>query len=431
MTLAALLLSAACTPTAGDKPIPTDAPTADVCKAPKSGPTLHPASTLSADEVWTADASPHIVSGTLSVRAPLTIEPCAVVQLDAGANIEVRDAGILDAQGALGRPVTIGQKTAGARWSSISVSSPATAKLSYTDVSGGGDTNSDRASLSIVGPGTPTPVLFVDHVSVSDSKGYGISLTTQGAFADGSQELTVTTAGAADPTYQYPINISANAIGSLPTGVYTGNAIDMIEVRTDYVSTDNTIHDRGVPYMVGGVAGGSGDLSVGLTNAPSPTLTIEPNVEMHFTKDARFSIFGEVAPGASLVANATGAAPIKLLAADPGTPWGGVRFGTHISPTNLMQNVEIDHAGGASSASDHSCTQSHKDDAAILLFGQPTTAFITGCTISNSARNGICDGWDGSPLPMASFNTFVNIAGCDEAANPGPMHNCATPKLCP
>src|SRR5262249_49775692 len=82
-------------------------PTRSQCAVAKNGPTKHPAKTLTADETWSADDSPHIVDTWFIVRAHLTIEPCAVIQLAADAYIQIDTPGVLDARGSERKAVSI------------------------------------------------------------------------------------------------------------------------------------------------------------------------------------------------------------------------------------------------------------------------------------------------------------------------------------
>ena len=79
------------------------------------------------------------------------------------------------------------------------------------------------------------------------------------AFADGSQALTITGAGIEDSTHPYPLDINLQALSSIPSGTYTSNGTDEILIHGDSprasLDVDATMHDRGVPYHLGG--GGS------------------------------------------------------------------------------------------------------------------------------------------------------------------------------
>ena len=437
VSLALLLLGCGSDSPTGGRDAGTDGAIANQCPTPTSGPTMHPFTTLAADATWTAEGSPHVIgpgSGTFSVRAHLTLEACAVVELGGHTGIQVDNGGVLEALGTEGRFVTITQHTEGTRWDTLSIRSTGQARLTWTLIGGGGDNNGDHANVSVLGAGTHpfAPLLYVDHVGVAAAKGNGISFLQNAGFVDGSQALVVQGSGAEDTTNVYPVSISSNALGSLPDGDYTGNAADLIHIMTDSIVEDVTLHDRGVPYMVGG-GGPSGDLTVGIANQPLATLTIEPGVEMHFLKEARFGIspgIGDFTSTGALIAVGTAARPIVLTAAGA-DHWGGVRFSTLIDPRNRMEEVIVDLAGAASGASSHSCTMSSIDDAAILIFNQPPPTLLTGCTISNSARNGITSDWRGTPVDFTAQNTFTNLVGCAQSVAKDVNGACVMPIQCP
>lgn len=84
-----------------------DTAAASSCAIP-TGPRTSHEGILTADERWTAAASPHVVTFDMTVRtgATLTLEPCAVVTIKKGYAIVVE--GHLVAAGSALQPVDIG-----------------------------------------------------------------------------------------------------------------------------------------------------------------------------------------------------------------------------------------------------------------------------------------------------------------------------------
>lgn len=121
------------------------------CPAPSSGPTSHTGD-VALNEVWTAAASPHLVTGDVSVRggAKLVIEPCAEVRVAKGKHIRVAypgtpNTGSLVAEGTAEHPIRI-SGIDGARWASLFVHAPGTARLAHVSFEGGGGGDFDEAS---------------------------------------------------------------------------------------------------------------------------------------------------------------------------------------------------------------------------------------------------------------------------------------------
>src|SRR4051812_31256546 len=61
-------------------PVPPTEAGVSACPKATGGPTEHQG-TITADETWTADKSPHIIVNDTQISAKLTIEPCAEVLL--------------------------------------------------------------------------------------------------------------------------------------------------------------------------------------------------------------------------------------------------------------------------------------------------------------------------------------------------------------
>ncbi len=433
----------ACSPSPSTSDAGPDVVTAS-CAAPTGGPTTHAGGTISANETWTAAASPHLLTGdeTIAKGTTVTIEACATVQIAEGHYIYVN--GSLVAQGTTSGPITIGQQTTGKRWTSIEITDPGTVDLAYTTISGGGGLTNQTHGATLRVHGTtatgPTPFVKVDHVTIQDSAGYGIEMDGLGAFVSGSQALTISTSGIEDTAHPYPLGMNTQAMTSIPTGTYTGNGKDEIQIHSDspraLLDVDATMHDRGVPYHVGG-GGTNTVLDVGKDNGLA-TLTIEPNVTVRFEKDGQF-IVGHFSnnnpPEGVLVAQGTQAQPITLtsaLAAPAPGDWMGILFTNTISGSDRLDFVNIDYAGGSCSCVVGCIPQNMTSDAAIIFFNQPPDGMITNTSISHSKMHGIDRAWDGTSTPSFLSNvTFTDIAGCRETVPRDTNNACPQTIPCP
>jgi hypothetical protein len=433
--------------------VPADTGMMLSCSPPTSGPTMHPAGTLMTDTTWTAAGSPHVVLGDLTVTTSvtLTIEPCAEVQITPNHYLYIR--GNILARGNAQQGIRIDQAHSGVRWAQIEIESTAHVDLAYVAIEGGGGLINSTAGAAVFVRGEDivpikTPIK-VDHVTISDAPGVGITLGDTAGFASGSTDLTITHVGSAPRigslSGPYPLRINLNAVDTIPVGSYTGNGKDELWIVGDSpsssLSVDATLHDRGVPYHVGG-NGANPDLRVANDRGPAVTLTIEPGVEVRMERDARFEIghfTGNSPPVGVLVAVGTMDKPIRFTAAStaavPGF-WSGLRYVNTLSPNNRLEHVTVAYAGGDCGCSGFSCGPTLRtgvdDEAAIILFNHAPSAFITGCSIEHSAAHGITRGWNGpADVSFADINTFTDVAGCKETYPIPLMTGCPNPPPCP
>lgn len=407
------------------------------CKAP-AGPGVEHSGTIAADETWRAEDGPHIVTFGIDVAdgAKLTIEPCAQVRVRAGYSIVVE--GSLVAEGTATRPIELVADDPAQPWGFLQVFAPGTMSLAYASIDdAGGEPTNAYAAIEARGDQLlpAQEVLHVDHVTVNRSSNYGVSLRAGGAFTKDSHDLVVTGSKKA------PLRILPRLASNVPTGTYTGNALDAIVVETesygDVTLEDVTLHDRGVPYRIGGEVTMGGFVVRG-ESAPV-TLTIEPGVVMSFVEsDAAWLEIDNGTAGAALVAAGTADEPIVFTSASA-TPaagdWVGVVFDGVPDPKSVLDHVEIRFAGGPSYADSHHCEPDGKfsidENAAVSFYGQPATQLVTNTLVSDSGRIGINLAYDGSFVDFAPGNEFVNVPGCKVSWPRNPDGSCPASSPCP
>jgi hypothetical protein len=440
-SIGAALFAPGCTDTSGSvsQTPAADASAADTsvastCTPPTGEGTTHAA--VAADETWTAASSPHVVDTSLAIAADrtVTVEPCAVVRMKSGAAFVVE--GKLSAEGAADRPIRFERGDSASPWKTIEARKGAELRFAYVTIEGGG--SDDGATLDIRGDQdvATQPIFFVDHVTVKDSGSLGVLVREGGGFAPGSQELTVT--GSAT----FPISIWGRAAGTLPSGTYTGNAIDEIVLPAiggrDDVKEDTTLANRGVPYRIGGNDGGKSFAIAGAASAP--LLTIEPGVTLRFEKEARLLVDSNgSSPAGALRAVGTAEKPIVFeSAADvpAAGDWVGIVVEGTPDPRTTITHAKVSHAGGASQISSYGCpspgTSSFANEGAILFIGgEPASAVVTSTAITDSAGEGIVRGWTGTPVDFLPTNTFTNVARCNQTFPKPSADVCPEPAPCP
>lgn len=460
------LTALACSPSAEPTPAGvTDSATPDtepvaVCPAP-TGPAVEHGGDITADETWAAGQ--HHVRSSVTLRAgvTLTIAPCAIVKLDADTNITIDDeAKSLVAVGSATQPIVFERNDATRAWGAIVAWAPATARLGYATLRGGGTTTTtnvlgaaESAGATLVArnqTGAAKDLLSVDHVTVEGSTGLGVMLDSAG-FLAGSTDLVVTGSGS------YPVYLGAAYATNLPKGTYTGNAkpsflLQSIGVAAydnrDPVLTNATIPERGLPYQVGLEGGSIISVGDGRSESPKATLTIEPGVELRFLAGGSekgqllvraHSIAGKWEAQGTLIANGTEGKPIVFTSsADTKAPgdWQGLYFEHVADPRDSVQFARISYAGGESTSTgvckaSMGATNYDADCSVILwLDDAPSNAFITNTRIENGRGCGIYRAWRGSSVDFTATNTFTSIAGCDQS-NVAPLTgDCDTTGPC-
>lgn len=410
-----------------------------MCPTPTDGPTHH-ADDIIGEEVWTAQAGPHIVDATLRIRdgARLVIEPCARVELAENAGLQVAfpgtpTTGALVARGEPERPIEFAGFD-GARWGHILAHAPGTVELAHVVLQGGGGDEEHGATLVARGArALPTePLILAQHVTVRDSLGAGVVVFDKASFDPRSDALVVVESG--NDSHPFPIEVDEHAMGSIPAGTYTGNAVDAIFVDPlDSLREDARLRDLGVPYRVGDSP--QDDLVVGGGDARVTTLSIDPGVRLEFHRDTALVI--ERATGAfpalgALVANGTVAAPIVFSSAEsspaPGD-WIGLWLGGQVAPTTRISHSRIEYAGAECGCVLLTCSQTEGTEGAVIMTQPPDTAFVTDSVISHSAGNGFVLGYDGPLVDFAGVNGFDDVAWCDvtlprDGQCPDPLPSC-------
>lgn len=434
------------TPHTNDPP-PPPAP-APTCKPPTAGPTIHKGGDVAANEVWTADGSPHIVERTVNIRnnATLTIEPCAEVRVAKGQYIHVAfpitpNTGTLIAEGTEHQPIKIVADKEGEAWASLSIRAPGTASLKYVTFEGGGGGDfQDNTTIAAYGDleDGADPILAVDHVTIQKSIGAGVFMVNGAVFKQGSRDLTIRQSGS--QAVPYPIEIEEHGLDTLPTGDYTGNRKDEIQVNPAGGRTagsgllaDGTVHDRGVPYRVGTSVGDSLKIG-GRTDGRLVTLTIEAGVVMKFHRGSALKVqhFTNQEPStAALRALGTAAKPIVLTSAEdapqPGD-WMGIWFGGVPGPTNQIDHVRVEYAGGDCGCVLNTCSAIAQHEGAIIFTAQPPSSFITNTELRSISGHGITQGFDGVFVDFRPTNNFDGVAGCAQTLPRNLTTSCPAPK---
>ncbi|MBZ0117234.1 MAG: hypothetical protein K8H88_09580, partial [Sandaracinaceae bacterium] len=228
---------------------------------------------VSRDATWRALGAPYLLESGLEVThdastATLTIAAGASLRFNTDTRLSVAARGALRVEGSQQAPVTLGS------------SSPAPAPGSWQGVQIYGDSQRERTRLSwtvIEHAGTNEGAIWIgedarvtiDHTTVRGSQGPGLYVADGGQLAR-FEGNTIT--GGRDVV----MSLAPNAVGAIGNGNYTGNARDVIVVRSGRADADATWRSLGIPYVIAGleIAADEGR-SARVTVAAGATLRIE------------------------------------------------------------------------------------------------------------------------------------------------------------
>jgi hypothetical protein len=432
-------------------------PATSAC-APSGTPVVHQGS-IASSERWASGI--HLVSSSVSLaqNVVVTVESCSEVRLAPDASIDVTNNGArLVASGTEARPIRFVRSDASRAWGRIALRTGSLASLSYTTLEGGGGPTSDLRNAEFLGSTIASQAdaeqlpqtLEVDHVTVRGSTGVGITMIAS-RFTTASTNLTVTTSGS------HPIYLGADALSELPTGAYTGNAVDEILLHDCNVAAysnnrdvvrDTVAHNRGVPYRVSLEGASSAHFRVGdgrETGPGSVTFEIEAGVTMRFTRtpaNSGISALGRMVSGSwvsqgALRVMGTQSSPVTLTsaAASPmAGDWMGLYFKDVVHARTRIEHAVIDYAG-SDSGSRGVCPMDGRTnidaDSAVIIFLQPEqtpSALMSNTTIRNSAGGGVYrHWWTESNVDFTAGNTFESLMGCRQSSLPATRGGCPMP----
>ena len=115
--------------------------------------------------------------------------------------------------------------------------------------------------------------------------------------------------------------------------------------------------------------------------------------------------------------------------------WWGIWFGDVPTAISKIDQAHVEYAGGTSATGSGSCADNSEvnNDAAIRIFGVPSSEFVTNTTILSSKTNGIDRGWrsDSPTVEFLPMNTFTDVALCKQTFAPSAANVCPMAVPCP
>jgi hypothetical protein len=446
------ILAAACsgpdtTPTldAGTDAGAGDSGMTPTCPAPPSNIVKHTGNTAAGvTEVWKAAEGIHLQASDRSIYGTLVIEPCAEVRLGDDVTLSLWDNGILKIGAQGGGLVTVDAENPAKPWHVLYSVKPTTRmEITNAVLKNGGNTGPNGGGAIYVrgaglrGEPPTSTVLLVDNVRVENSATYGIQIDSNGAFDPASKNLTIT------GSKKSPIALFAKAMGSIPTGLYTGNTNDWFQVDgggtgKEVIDADTTWVDRGLPIVP------PGGLRIE-KNQGNAALTVEAGVVVQMREPTAYKITvgsSQKSPEGALIVLGTAAKPVTFRGRGKANDWAGIGFYGAVDPRSHFDHVVIEDVGGDDSTIGLECLTvdslpkpadagsggirffiPNEDD--VLL----REDFLRNSTIRRSGSNGVLPNFHpGNGLNFCTGNNvFEDIALCGQT--PFPVFTSGTKNL--
>ncbi|MBM4357547.1 MAG: hypothetical protein FJ096_05490 [Deltaproteobacteria bacterium] len=298
-------------------------------------------------------------------------------------------------------------------------------RLAHVTLEGSAASTNSNGSylLRLAGIGErASQLLHVDHVTLRDGHGGGIFVSGAGLFTKDSTDLTVTGMRALEGLREdtnmpltAPIHFDdAQAASTLPSGQFTGNAIDHVAVGvfgsggTQIDEGTHTWRYLGVPYYM---------ISMLFLGGPSgPTLTIEAGTTLKWTTGEGNSNRGGIDVGygddaGPLLVKGTADRKVTMegVTEDPGA-WEGIEFFPNGAASRL-DHLVVRHTGNGSSTSVDNCANPTVQWARFAVGVNftdepgkvPDASMIRNTTIKDALPDtaGIARGW------------VADLAACD------------------
>jgi hypothetical protein len=340
------------------------------------------ASKVSHDCSWKAIGVPFHLDGGLQVTKVLTLEAPNTILMAADQTFAVDgDEGALAAVGTAAKPIlfTAEQKQRGF-WGGLVFGSSNNAKnaLDYVTVEYAGATKSDSTNGAVKAIADSHGVtLSMSNTTVRESQGYGL-------YLGGSAEMPVFAANTFTSNTLGPASVDSRVAGLLDTASkYTGNDVDEITVRSQWLDLNPVWHFLGVPYHF------TSHLTV---NVP---WTVEAPNTLIMPQDGWISVDGD---GAALTAAGTADKPILFTAETKQRGfWSGVVFNGGNNTANKLDYVTVEYAGSTKSDSKNAAVKAIADSHGVTLSMTHTTLhesqgygfFLTGSGVLPAFANNI------------------------------------------
>lgn len=399
-----------------------------------SGLVLTHSNNIAASETWVGGGVTHRIPNSISItgNAVVTIEPCAIVELGPGVWLTVRDNARLVSAGTSATSFVVFRRSnPNQPWGTLRGYTPTSLiNLRWTYLQGGGA--GGGATISVIGTGYGSPlkrVLRTVQVVIEASQGVGVLLDANAAFTTNSKALQIR------GSIGRPLHTTMMALGSVPTGTYTGNGTDEILIHGPgaNVFANTIVKSLGVPVRIP-----FSSMYIGpVAPATKPVkLTLKPGVVFKFPRMGgqpgalmTFGTNGNAPNNRVGILHAVGTAKKRIVFTSGETnpapgDWRGIWLNT--ATGSKLSYFDVNYAGGTNGIQSNNCRPYGTEDQAALIVGSfsdqyvPPSTMMTHSRISQSAGHGINAMWLAGTYDapdLTATNTFSNIMGCQQTFN--------------
>lgn len=316
----------------------------------------------------------YFIEGNWTINSNVTIEPGTVIEMSAGARINVNSTGSLTAIGTSSEKIIIrGAQSTPGYWDYIRFNDANNTKneLSHVIVQDGGGNNSWNASVYCYNGGR----LKINNTTIKDGSNYGFIVYSADFELDEFSNVTIEncTVGAAV--------IQANDMGNIEgNSTFTGNGKNYYEVNGGTISLPQTWKKTNAPFFMNNKTTIESDV------------TVQPGATFLMGASARMDI------NSTGSLNAVGTASERItFDGEQSTKgyWEYIRFNGSNNTKNEFQYVDISYGGGNSSW-----------DASLYLYNN--SYFTLGnSSINNSQSWGLVDYNNNNTFNDDGNNTFT------------------------
>ena len=358
-----LLFAAACDPTVPPLPV-----------------IEHEGGTIDAPETW--EAATHLLKGSLTLNATLTVPACSVIKMPNAGTITVTTNGALKLLGTANCPVRV--------TSSKSTGSPGDWQyLEFYTGSVGPENVIQHAIIEFGGADAYGAIWLDGGASLEVSNTVLQQNRGAGLFAENDAELRNFNGNSFIGNRGFAMVAGVNVAGDLYPGTFTDNGTQAVKLTGGTIEVNDTWRPIGVPFVAESFSIEAASGSATLTIAAGTTVKMEPNTSITVSNNGGLTLAG------------TAAAPVTLTsskAAPAAGDWVEIDFyGNSIDNSNVISHAVIEYAGGTG-------------NYGALWLQNGASVAINNTTIRNSSAAGIYVADDDARLRGFVDNTIINCA---------------------
>lgn len=334
---------------------------------PVTVPVEHDGEEITVAADWTGI---HLIKGTLWVKAPLTMDKCTTILMDANSRISVSEGGSIKVEGTVDNIVPfLSAKAvpAAGDWNGIEIKNSASSGNSFKFASFSHGGKSDYGVIWVDGEA---------EVAIDDCD--FINIDNYGVMFDNGAKINSFTGNSFTAIGTYPVFVGANAVPAL-SPIVTDDATDRIFVQAEDIEDAGTWKNLSIGYEVEYL----------YVHKP---VTIEPGTTIYMPQNSHITL----SDGGSFIAKGTETAPIVFTSAKPAPAmgdWKGFTVKSTSSNDTAFEYVNFEFGGngdygviwvdGEASVSIDNCKFTDIEGYGVIFDNEAEIKSFTGNEFSN------------------------------------------------